>query len=53
MNNKEKKDMSKVYTAQKNKFGNVIVCGDNIARNSYVIIYTGSYNECLAFKVGK
>ena len=42
---------TKIYTAQRNKFGNVIVCGDTIERNSYVIIYTGSYNNCLAFKV--
>jgi hypothetical protein len=42
--------MNKVYTAQVNRFGNVIVCGDSIARNSYDIIFTGTYQECLSFK---
>jgi hypothetical protein len=40
----------KKYTAQINAFGNVIVCGDQIARNSYRIIFTGSYQDCLTFK---
>ena len=40
----------KIYTAQINSFGNVIVCGDDIPRNSYKIIFTGSYNECLKLK---
>jgi hypothetical protein len=42
----------KTYTAQVNKFGNVIVCGDEIARNTYRIIFTGSYPECMAIKFG-
>lgn len=42
----------KTYTAQANKFGNVIVCGDEIARNTYRIIFTGTYNECMAIKFG-
>lgn len=42
--------MSKVYTVQRNKFGNMIVCGDEITRNSYAIIYTGTYPECMAVK---
>ena len=41
---------NKIYTAQRNKFGNVIVCGDEITRNSYTIIYTGTYPECMAIK---
>ena len=40
----------KIYTAQINQFGNVIVCGDTIPRNSYRIIFTGSYNDCLKLK---
>ena len=43
--------MNKVYTAQVNRFGNVIVCGDTTPRNSYKVIFTGSYNECLSYKV--
>ena len=40
----------KVYTLQRNKFNNMIVCGDEIARKTYEIIYTGSYAECMAVK---
>lgn len=40
----------KIYTAQINKFGNIIVCGDEIARNTYRIIFTGTYPECMAIK---
>lgn len=40
----------KIYTAQINRFGNVIVCGDAIARNTYQIIFTGTYQECLIVK---
>ena len=40
----------KIYTAQINQFGNVIVCGDQNPRNSYKIIFTGTYNECLKLK---
>ena len=43
--------MSKVYTAQVNSHGNVIVCGDEIPRNSYRIIFTGTYQECLQRKL--
>lgn len=42
----------KIYTAQQNKFGNIIVCGDEITRKSYTIIYTGTYPECMAIKFG-
>ena len=44
--------MSKTYTAQVNNYGNVIVCGDTVARNSYRVIFTGSYAACLAIKAG-
>ena len=40
----------KTYTAQINEFGNVIVCGDNRPRNSYRIIYEGTYAECIRIK---
>lgn len=40
----------KIYTAQVNSFGNVIVCGDAVPRNSYRIIFTGTYQECLSIK---
>ena len=39
-----------MYTAQVNQFGNVIVCKGNDVRNSYRIIYTGTYADCLRFK---
>jgi hypothetical protein len=39
-----------MYTAQMNKFGNVIVCKGDDVRKSYRIIYTGTYAECLAIK---
>ena len=42
--------MNKIYTAQTNKFGNVIVCGDEVARNTYTIIFSGTYSECMAIK---
>jgi len=42
--------MTKTYSAQINAHGNVIVCGDTTPRNSYRIIFTGSYKECLAYK---
>jgi hypothetical protein len=32
--------------------GNIIVCGDEIERNSYTIFYTGTYADCLALKFG-
>jgi hypothetical protein len=40
-----------MYTAQRNRHGNVIVCKGNDVRNSYVIVFTGTYQECLAFKL--
>lgn len=40
-----------MYTAQRNKFGNVIVCKGYEERSSYTIIFVGSYNECLQLKV--
>ena len=43
---------NKTYTAQANKFGNIIVCGDENPRNTYRVIFTGSYNECMAIKFG-
>lgn len=41
-----------MYTAQRNNHGNVIVCRGSEVRNSYKIIFTGTYNECLKLKVG-
>jgi hypothetical protein len=41
-----------MYTAQINAHGNVIVCKGDDVRNSYRIIYTGSYIDCLRFKTG-
>lgn len=43
----------KTYTAQINTFGNIIVCGDTNPRNSYKIIFEGSYNECLRIKTNE
>jgi len=40
----------KIYTCQANMHGNIIVCGDEIERNSYTIFYKGSYADCLALK---
>ena len=34
---------AKTYSAQMNDHGNIIVCGDTIERNSYTIVFTGSY----------
>ena len=42
----------KLYTCQANKFGNIIVCGDEVERNSYTIVYTGTYADCLILKSG-
>ena len=42
----------KIYTCQANMHGNIIVCGDEIERNSYTIFYTGTYADCLALKSG-
>ena len=40
----------KIYSAQINDHGNIIVCGDLIERNSYSIVFTGSYEDCLNYK---
>ena len=40
----------KIYSAQVNAHGNIIVCGDTIPRNSYRIVKTGTYNECMDYK---
>jgi len=39
-----------MYTAQINAHGNVIVCKGADVRNSYKIIHTGTYAECLKIK---
>ena len=39
-----------MYTAQRNSNGNIIVCKGNLPRNSYAIIFTGSYPECMRIK---
>jgi hypothetical protein len=36
-----------MYTAQIDRFGNIIVCKGDRERNGYRIFFTGSYNECL------
>lgn len=41
-----------MYTAQRNAHGNVIVCKGDEVRNSYKIIFAGSYAECLKLKLG-
>jgi len=41
-----------MYTAQVNAHGNVIVCKGDAVRNSYRIIFTGTYAECLKVKAG-
>lgn len=41
-----------MYTAQQNAHGNVIVCKGSEVRNSYKIVFTGTYAECLRIKVG-
>lgn len=39
-----------MYTAQQNSNGNIIVCKGDVVRNSYRIIFTGTYLACLAIK---
>lgn len=39
-----------MYTAQQNSFKNVIVCKGDVVRNSYRIVFTGTYQECMAIK---
>lgn len=41
-----------MYTTQRNSNGNIIVCKGDRARNSYTIIYTGSYDDCYMVKFG-
>ena len=40
-----------MYTAQKDAHGNVIVCKGSDTRRGYRIVFTGSYADCLRFKV--
>jgi len=40
-----------MYTAQINSFGNVIVCKGSDVRNSYKIIFSGTYAECMQYKL--
>jgi len=40
-----------MYTVQINSLGNDIVCNVDTERNSYRIIITGTYAECLTYKV--
>lgn len=42
-----------MYTAQINTHGNVIVCKGSEVRNSYKIVMTGTYAECLSFKASR
>jgi hypothetical protein len=39
-----------MYTAQRNSNGNIIVCKGDRARNSYTIVFTGTYAECMRVK---
>ena len=39
-----------MYTAQVNAHGNIIVCKGGEIRNSYKLLYAGTYNECLHVK---
>lgn len=41
-----------MYSAQRNSHGNVIICKGDVQRNSYTVIFRGSYNECMALKFG-
>ena len=40
-----------MYTAQRDTFGNVIVCKGDAVRRGYRIVFTGTYTDCLSFKV--
>jgi hypothetical protein len=40
-----------MYTAQRDAHGNVIVCKGSDTRRGYRIVFTGSYADCLRFKV--
>ena len=39
-----------MYTAQSNAHGNIIVCKGDVVRNSYHIIFVGTYADCLKLK---
>lgn len=39
-----------MYTAQKDSHNNIIVCKGDRVRSGYAIVFTGTYNECLALK---
>jgi hypothetical protein len=41
----------KTYSAQVNAHGVVIVCGDDVARNSYRVVFVGSYRACCDYKL--
>jgi len=45
------KGNAQMYTAQIDAHGNVIVCRGDDQRRGYRIAYTGTYNECLSWKV--
>jgi hypothetical protein len=40
-----------MYTAQINAHENVIVCKGDDVRNSYRVIFTGTYAECMRLKL--
>jgi hypothetical protein len=40
-----------MYTVQRNAHGNMIVCKGNVVRKTYRIVFSGSYQACLYFKV--
>jgi hypothetical protein len=40
-----------MYTAQIDRFGNIIVCKGAVERNGYQVFHWGTYNECLSRKV--
>lgn len=42
-----------MYTAQQNAHGNIIICKGNQVRNSYRIVFRGTYLECLQFKMNR
>ncbi len=46
-------ELMKIYTTQVNHFNNYIICGDDVPRNSYRIVFKGSYKDCLLFKLNR
>lgn len=38
-----------MYTAQQNSHGNIIICKGDVVRNSYAIVFTGTYANCIAY----